>query len=198
MFRSPRAWILGLLLLSPHAIAEAGDWLFRFGGHYVDPKSDNHSVVEVEAATMVTFNGTYFITDRWALELLAALPYTHDIDLVGGGNVGETKHLPPTFSVQYHFMPTRNVRPYFGVGVNYTIFFEEDTTGALAGSRLSLEDSVGPSAQLGLDIDLNERWFLNAEIRWMDIDTKAKLNGTSLGTVSIDPWAYGLNLGFRL
>ena len=90
------------------------------------------------------------------------------------------------------------MRPYIGAGLNYTLFFEEDTTGALAGSRLELEDSVGAAGQLGIDIDLNERWFLNAEVRWMDIDTKAKLNGISLGNVSIDPWLYGINLGVRL
>ncbi|NOX49523.1 MAG: OmpW family protein, partial [Gammaproteobacteria bacterium] len=54
------------------------------------------------------------------------------------------------------------------------------------------------AGQIGLDIDLTERWFVNIDVRYIDIDTKAKLNGSSLGTVNIDPWLYGLNLGFRL
>ncbi len=178
--------------------AERGDWQIRMGGSLVNPKSDNHGIVEVDSDTMLTFNATYFLTPNWAIELLAALPFTHDIDLVGGGRVAETKHLPPTLSAQYHFMPGGKVRPYVGAGINYTLFFEEDTTGALAGSSLKLEDSVGPAAQIGIDIDLSDRWFLNAEVRWMDIDTKAKLDGVSLGTVEIDPWLYGINLGFRL
>lgn len=183
---------------SSPASAEPGDWLFRVGGHTIAPKSNNNAIVDVQNATMVTFNATYFLSDRWAVELLAALPYTHEIDLVAGSRVAETKHLPPTLSAQYHFLPEASVRPYIGLGVNYTIFFEESTTGALAGSRLSLDDSIGLAGQIGLDIDLTERWFVNIDVRYIDIDTKAKLNGSSLGTVNIDPWLYGLNLGFRL
>ena len=189
--------LIGSILFATTSFAEAGDWLVRFGAHYVDPKSDNHDIVSVDSATMITFNGTYFMSDKWAVELLAALPYTHDIDLVGGGRVAETKHLPPTLSVQYHFLPAGSVRPYLGVGVNWTIFFEEDTTGALSGLDLSLDDAVGIAGQIGVDIDLTDRWFLNLEARYIDMSTKAKLDGVSIGDVDIDPWLFGANLGFR-
>ncbi|MEM9622831.1 MAG: OmpW family outer membrane protein [Pseudomonadota bacterium] len=185
-------------LLSQPTLADTGDWLVRVGANYVDPKSDNHSIVEVQGNAMVTFNATYFVTPNWAVELLAALPFEHDIDLVSGPQVAKTKHLPPTLSAQYHFMPDAAVRPYIGAGINYTLFFEESTRGALDGSSLELEDSVGLAAQLGVDIDLADRWFLNASVRWMDIDTRAKLDGVSLGDVEIDPWTYGINLGYRL
>lgn len=178
--------------------ADTGNWLVRLGAHTVAPKSDNHDVVEVDAATMLTFNVTYFATPHWAVELLAAAPFKHDIDLVGGSRVATAKQLPPTLSAQYHFNPEGKLRPYAGVGVNWTLFFQEDTTGALAGSRLSLDDSVGPAAQLGIDFDVGDRWFVNAEARFIRIETKAKLNGVSLGDVEIDPWAFGLNVGMRL
>ena len=99
--------IKGLLLLLTFVVvalaampgyADQGDWLVRVGAHSINPKSDNHSVVEVESATMATFNFTYFIRDAWAVEVLAALPFEHDIELVGGGRVASTKHLPPTVS----------------------------------------------------------------------------------------------------
>lgn len=191
--------LLALVLVawSTSVFAEAGDWLFRVGGSLVAPKSDNHSLVEVQDDTMLTFNGTYFMTDNWAIEVLAALPFEHDIELNSGGTVGETKHLPPTVSAQYHFMPGNNIRPYVGAGLNYTLFFEEDTSGALAGADLELDDSTGWAAQLGVDIDLNENMFLNAEVRYLDIDTRAKVNGTSIGDVEIDPLLFGINLGFR-
>ena len=189
--------LLGLMFPFAAAQADAGDWLLRVGAHTVMPKSDNHDVVEVEDATMVTFNATYFVTSHWAVELLAALPFEHDIELVSGGTVARTKHLPPTLSAQYHFRPGTNFRPYVGVGVNVTEFFEEDTTGALAGADLELERSVGPSYQIGFDVDLTKSMFFNAEVRYLDIDTDAKLNGASLGSVDIDPWAVGINLGVR-
>lgn len=195
-----RATILGMagvLLLGAFGTASAGNWLVRAGGHSVQPKSDNHSVVNVEAAQSLTFNVTYLITPNWGVEVLAALPFSHDINLNGGGKVGETKHLPPTVSVQYHFLPDLKVRPYVGVGLNGTIFFSEKTTGALAGSELSLDSSFGPTAQVGVDFAVSDAWFINVDARWMDIDTDAKLNGVSLGTVEIDPYAYGVSFGRR-
>jgi outer membrane protein len=182
-----------LLAYGTSAWAEAGDFLVRVGASIVDPKSDNHPVVEVDSGTSLSFTGTYFMTDQWAVELLASLPFKHDIDAVGGGNIGETKHLPPTLSVQYHFMPDQPVRPYIGAGLNYTIFFEED----LDGADLSLDNSFGWAAQIGVDIDLTESMFLNADVRYIDIEADAKVNSTSIGTVEIDPWVYGIHLGFR-
>ncbi len=192
-----------ILVAAAPAFAEAGDWLVRFGGSTVMPKSDNNDTVEVDDGTMVTFNATYFFTDRWAVEVLAALPFEHDIDLDGGSRVGSTKHLPPTVSAQYHFMPGNNVRPYVGLGVNWTEFFEEDTTGALEGVDLELDRSVGLAAQVGLDIDINEAWFVNAEVRYIDIDTDPTVTLPSgdrleIGDVEIDPWLLGINVGFRL
>ena len=199
------ALVLALFLPAGLAHAETGDWLIRVGTHYVDPKSDNHDLVDVDGALGMTFNATYFFTSNWAVEVLAALPFSHDINgtstLGFTGKVAETKHLPPTVSMQYHFLPGSRWRPYVGAGVNYTIFFEEDTTGPLDGSDLKLDDSIGFSAQVGIDVDVTPRLYLNAEVRYMDIDTDVKLDGNDLPmgkTVEIDPWAIGLNLGFRL
>jgi outer membrane protein len=176
---------------------DTGKWTWRAGAHVVQPRSDNHAVVNVDDASMMTFSGTYSWTPNWGIEVLAALPFTHDINLNGGGKVADTKHLPPTASLQYHFNPNGSVRPYIGAGLNYTVFFSEDTAGALSGSKLTLDPSFGPAAQLGLDVALGSTWFINADARWFDIDTDATLDGASLGTVEIDPYAYGISLGRR-
>ncbi len=84
-----------------------------------------------------------------------------------------------------------------GAGVNYTLFFDEKTTGALAGSKLELDPSWGLGAQLGVDVQLSGDWFVNVDARWLDIDTDAKLNGANIGTVEIDPYAFGLSIGRR-
>ncbi len=178
--------------------AHAEGWTLRVGGHYVDPKSDNHPIVNVDASQSLTFDVTSQYSPRWSLELLAALPFRHDINLnADGSRVGEVKHLPPTLTVQYNFRPDAKVRPYLGLGANATLFFNEKTRGALAGTRLSLRNSFGAAAQVGVDIDMNESWFLGLDARWIDIDTRATLSGTSLGTVHIDPFAVGLSFGHR-
>jgi outer membrane protein len=177
---------------------EKGDWLLRIGVGNVDPKSNNGQVASVDSGTALVFNGTYFFTPNIGFEILAATPFSHDIKLASDGTkVGETKHLPPTFSLQYHFATGGAFKPYVGAGLNYTLFFDEDTTGPLAGSSLKLDDSVGLAAQLGADFDVSDRMFLNFDVRWIDINTDAELDGSPLEKVEIDPMVYSLTLGWK-
>ncbi len=206
------------------AAHEAGDFYMRFGFSNVDPEDDNGSLnlaavdpalgkpdIEVDDAWSFTFTGSYQMTDNWAVELLAAYPFEHDIKLDGVGKVGKTKHLPPTLSLQYHFLPAAKFQPYVGAGVNYTIFFDDEADGTLdaIGGDLSIEDdSFGFAAQIGADWMLGERWFLNADIRYIAIDTEAKVRlpadpdsdfpgGSLKANVDINPFVYGLNVGFK-
>ena len=192
---------LGALLLSSSFAASAfedGDWLIRFGGSNVDPKSNNGEIVDVGSDTSFTFTGSYMLTDAWSLELLAAWPFEHSIYLKDSGTkVGSTKHLPPTFSLNYHFFRNAVFRPYVGLGCYYTSFFDESTTGPLEGANLSLDDSWGWAGQIGVDWLLNERWFLNLNARYIDIETDASVNGDFLEKVEIDPVVWGANVGFR-
>lgn len=189
------ALVAGLMAVgNTTAMAGEGDWLFRFGAHQVDPKSNNHPVVNVDSGTSFTFSATYFYTDYFAVEVLGAAPFNHDIRLnADGSRVAKTRHLPPTISAQWHFAPdAQTFRPYVGAGLNYTLFFDEKTSGALSGTRLKLDDSIGVSAEVGMDVALNENWAVNFNIRWFDIDSDAQLDGADLGTVEIDPYAYGV------
>lgn len=174
--------------------AQAGDWLFRVGAHNVAPKSNNHSVVNVDSGTSVTLSATYFVSQHWAVEVLGAVPFKHDINLnANGAKVAETTHLPPTVTLQYHFTPdAARFRPYLGAGLNYTIFYDEKTQGALAGANLQLDNSFGGAVEAGMDIAINADWAVNLNVRWFDIDTDARLGSTSLGSVAIDPYAYGI------
>lgn len=87
------------------------------------------------------------------------------------------------------------MRPYLGLGVNYTLFYDEKTTGALKGSKLQLQDSFGTTFQIGMDVSLGADWFVNIDARWLEIETRAKLGDIDLGTIEIDPYAVGLSFG---
>ncbi|NYZ62426.1 OmpW/AlkL family protein [Luteimonas deserti] len=184
------------LPVCPAAAQSAGDWTFALGAHQVDPKSNNGRLangtlpVTLGSSTRPTFALEYFVRDGLGIEVLAATPFHHDVDITGLGRVGSTKHLPPTVSMQYHFAPQAPVSPMLGVGVNYTAFFDEDTRGALAGSRLALGNSWGLAAHAGLDIRAG-KGKLRIDARWIDIDSTARLDGAKLGTVEIDPLVYG-------
>jgi len=129
--------------------------------------------------------------------VLAALPFKHDININGLGRVGSSKQLPPVVTLQYHFNSAGKVSPFVGAGLNYTTFFSEDTTGALAGSKLKLEDSWGLAAHAGVDFAIGEKGALRVDMRWIDIDSKVKLDGEKIGTVNIDPLAYGVSYVFK-
>ncbi|OZI82454.1 MULTISPECIES: OmpW/AlkL family protein [Bordetella] len=191
-------------LAGPAHAHEAGDWLFKLGVTQVKPKSDNGSVLggsvdlDVSSNVRPSFSVTYMATRHVGIELLGAWPFQHDIRGSGGlGKIGSTKHLPPTLSLQWHFLPDSTVQPYVGVGVNYTHFFDTQARGPLSGSDLDLGDSWGLAGQLGVDVKLSDNWFMNADLRYIDISSKVKLDGQRIGTARIDPWVATVGVGYR-
>ncbi len=207
---------LGTLAGLPAAAHEAGDWILKAGLTGVMPKSDNGTVgkgvaprgidLDVNSSVRPSFSMTYMATKNLGIELLAAAPFSHDIrgnapDLGGDiGRIGKTRHLPPTLSLQWHFLPDAKVQPYVGLGINYTTFFHTKPTGALRDlgvEKLKLTDSWGLAAQVGADVKLNDNWFLNASIRYIDIRTKVKIDGTKIGTAKLNPWVATVGVGYR-
>lgn len=185
-------------LAAPAALAQsAGDWTLAVGVHEVNPDSDNGKLaagtlpLDIDSSVRPTFAFEYFLRDNLGLEVLAALPFQHDINIDGLGHIGSTKHLPPTVSLQYHFNTQGKVSPLLGVGLNYTTFFSEGTRGGLAGSKLELDDSFGVALHAGLDFKVGENGAIRVDVRWMDIDSDVKLDGAKLGTAKIDPLVYG-------
>ena len=225
--------LLSVALAVPAFAHEAGQWILRAGVGTVMPKDDNltlpeifidpltiNATVQVDDGTSLTLTGTYMFTENWALDILAAYPFSHDVDLDAtlddGQNIpvsgtlpfGEVEHLPPTVSIQYHFMPDATFQPFVGLGLNYTTFLSEDLNQGIVDAGItdfSLDDSFGVAAQIGADWVFGENWLLNFDIRWIDIE--ADLTATvddgvnlpvtgKLGTVSIDPWVFAINLGY--
>ena len=128
------------------------------------------------------------------MEVLAACPFRHEVSL-NGVKAASVKHLPPTVSLQYHFNPAGKWSPFVGFGLNYTYFFGEHTRGPLQGHTLSLDNSFGAAAHVGVDYRMDNTWILSVDARWMSIDAKAKVDGAGVGTVHIDPFVYGVAIG---
>ncbi|UYG02396.1 outer membrane beta-barrel protein [Halomonas sp. LR3S48] len=190
-------------LASSQAFAyNQGDFITRVGVAHVDPKSDNGSLVngaidvDVRSDTNLGFTLGYLFHDKLGIELLAALPFKHDIEL-NGVEAASTKHLPPTLTLQYYPLggTGSQLQPYAGVGLNYTHFFSEEID--IEGVDLDLDSSWGLAGQLGLDVRLDDNWGINAAAWYIDIDTDAGLNGTDVGKVSIDPWVFMAGVSYR-
>lgn len=187
-----------LAALSAPAFAQSqGDWTVGVGVGYVDPKSDNGTLAgfstEVGSDARPIFTVEYFFRDNLGIELLAATPFKHDVTLGGSVDAGSVKHLPPTLSLNYHFPTNSAWKPYVGVGLNYTTFFDEESPLG----DLKVDDSFGASVQAGLDYLVSDTGALRLNVRWFDIDSDVTLNGTDIGTVEIDPWLVGVSYVHR-
>ncbi|MEO0400112.1 MAG: OmpW family protein [Pseudomonadota bacterium] len=210
------AALLSCAVLTPvTAAAEQGDWLVRLRGIVVAPTEEAGPVtpdfltgsVSVDNAVMPELDFTYFLTDNIGAELILATT-PHDVSgegaLEGLGEIAELMVLPPTLTLQYHFNPAGSIRPYAGVGVNYTIFYDEEATPALVDAigptAVEVDDSVGVAYQLGVDFDLTDKIFLNADVKYIQIDTTASLitdGGINTVEIDLDPIVAGIGFGMR-
>jgi outer membrane protein len=175
-------------------------WLVHIGAHMVDPESDTGNLAGIRASTTRSMRPSvsveYLLTPSWSIEALAALPFKHDVRL-GGNQAVSVKQLPPVFGVNYRFVAGRRVSPFVGVGVNYTHFFDAKGHNSLDGAHVTLKDSWGIAWHGGFDIALDPRWMLTVDARWIDIESNVKVGGTGVGTAHIDPWVYGVSVGYR-
>jgi outer membrane protein len=159
--------------------------------------------VDISTAVIPELDFTYFFTENWSAELILGTT-KHDVKAVstaaGDIELGSVWLLPPTLTMQYHFA-TEGFRPYLGAGLNYTIFF-----GAKEGptaDNVSYDNSVGFAFQAGLDYDLNEKWFLNLDAKYITLSTDATVDATTaLGStvgaaVDINPLVIGFGVGMR-
>ena len=195
------ALICGGALLAPvlaHAdcFDQPKPWTVRLGAHNIDPAGGtSHTAagdIKVDSKFGPTLNLDYRICRNLTLDVLGALPYTHDIRL-NGNVVGSTRHLPPTLTLQYHPLADSAVDPFVGVGVNRTFFFNE----SLPGANLQLSNTWGFTAQGGVDWKFAPSWVLGVDLRYIQIEPDASVNGTPIGKVKINPLAYGLSVGYR-
>lgn len=197
------ALTIASIISSPFAIAhQAGDILVRGGAAAVIPKNGGDNVLgtgelDVDNDIQLGLTFSYMITDNWGVELLAATPFSHRVTTAGLGEVATLKHLPPTLMAQYYFgQANSKLRPYVGVGVNYTTFFNEKGKGALANTEVKVDDSWGIAGQIGIDADLEDNWFANASFWMIDIDADVH---TAVGTIEthVDPMVFMVGIGYR-
>ncbi|HHI4954396.1 outer membrane protein OmpW [Vibrio parahaemolyticus] len=200
-------------LVSPSVFAhKQGDFVLRVGAASVVPNDSSDKILgsqeelKVDSNTQLGLTFGYMFTDNISLELLAATPFSHDIstDLLGLGDIADTKHLPPTLMVQYYFgEPQSKFRPYVGAGFNYTIFFDEGFNNKAKNvglTDLKLDDSFGLAANVGVDYMINDQWFLNASAWYANIETEAtyKFGGAKQKTdVKINPWVFMISGGYK-
>lgn len=210
-FAAPATVAVALMMsaivpMSPSAQAsEKGDWMVRLRAIAVLPSPDATVTpigggVDIEDQYVPELDITYFLSEKWALELILAVT-PHDITHQPTGlDIGEVWLLPPTLTLQYHLQPDHSwFRPYVGVGLNFTTFFDHGDASPLVFDA-DFDESVGLAFQIGADFPIDEHWSINVDVKKVMIDTDVKLN-TALGPieaeVGIDPLIVGIGLSYR-
>lgn len=162
--------------------------------------------VNISNALIPELDFTYFFTEHIAAELILGTA-KHDVKAVGtaAGNVdlGSVWLLPPTLTAQYHFYATNDkvLKPYIGAGVNYTIFYNVKS-GAVA--DVKYDNALGYAAQVGFDLMLNDKFFINVDAKRLFLNTDVTVDASNLAPglsipadVDIDPWLFGMGIGMK-
>ncbi|WP_434773185.1 OmpW/AlkL family protein [Pseudomonas entomophila] len=219
------ASLVALALAAPVAHAyQPGDVILRAGAIVTAPNEDSGELkldgakvsgtkATLDSDTQLGLTLGYMLTEHVGIELLAATPFQHTVGVKGlgaglDGKLADIKQLPPTLSLQYYPLDASSrFQPYAGIGINYTMFFDEDlssTRKAQGFRNLKMQDSVGLAGQLGMDYMLTDHLLVNAAVWYVDINTKASIDGPSaLGVgktkvnVEVDPWVYMVGIGYK-
>ncbi len=177
--------------------ADQGDWLARARLLQIRPSvSSTIGTLDVSNEVTPEVDFSYFFTENIAAELILATQ-RHTVKNAGV-DLGKVSHLPPTLTLQYHFMPKETFRPYVGAGLNYTRFY--NTSLALGATPLTVDNnSWGGAVQAGFDVALDKKWFLNFDIKkiWIKTDVKNGTTGAFVSQLKIDPVVVGVGVGLK-
>lgn len=188
----------------------AQNWQVRLRGVAVQPneKSEVSAIggdVNISNSFIPELDFTYFFNKNFAAELILGTT-KHDVvdekSALGDVDLGSVWLLPPTLTLQYHFYPTKTLKPYVGAGLNYTIFY-----GVKSGAvkDVKYDNALGFALQGGVDYMLTDKYFLNFDIKKLflktdvDVDASNAVPGaTSVpAKVNIDPLLIGFGVGMK-
>ncbi|MEB0139192.1 MULTISPECIES: OmpW/AlkL family protein [unclassified Undibacterium] len=130
--------------------------------------------LNVGNATTLLLAYTRKLNDHFDLDIVMGLPPKHNV--YGRGNLevygvtAQVKQRAPTAFINYNFFdPTSKFRPFVGLGLNYTQFFDANSTtsGNLATggpTKIDLTSSWGAAAQVGFSYKFADRWSFVASL----------------------------------
>ncbi len=202
---------------------KSGDFMIRLLGAGVVPQTDGVPVklfdgddltadlgpaADVGISVVPATTLTYFATSNFAVELFCCFAQ-HEVQgeglLSGATELGDTWIFPPTLTLQYH-MDFGTVKPYAGIGVTYINFFNEETGDSLGGdsvATLEIDDAFGLALQFGIDAQIADNLYLNADIKQVFLDTDATWTGvadpseTIRADVDLNPTIISFGIGYK-
>jgi outer membrane protein len=214
---------LCLAMLLAGAAANAQENSLRVGVAHIDVRSKSADFssngpafltpppagVTVGDATTLLIAYTRKINDNFDLDVVLGVPPSHKVygrgTLAPYGVIAEVKQAGPTVFLNYKFGDARSrLRPFVGLGINYTRFFDRDSTAAgelVSGgpTRIRLTDSWGLAAQAGLIYKLDERWSISGSVATAKVKSDMTATTGSIErrtTIDFRPIVVNVALGY--
>lgn len=206
-----RALALGLAAAAAAGAAQAQDSTIKLGLTRYDANSKTTGITgiglppgadaEVGDATTLIFVYEHQVAPNIGIELVLGVPPKIKAKATGSvaflGEVLEARNVAPTLLVNYHFGQSGDTwRPYVGLGINYTRFVDVSTP---YGWDVSLSDSWGPAAQVGIDYAINKQWGAFASVAAVKVKSDLVATGATVLQTTIDfrPIVYSVGLSYR-
>lgn len=227
--------ILSLPIVAACALLAAGSasaqYTVQLGYADVDPGASagatsgpfipaNTTSLSVKKQQTLFFSVSYDLTENLDVQLALGYPPTHDVTLrlINPGNVppsvqskqgqliGTVRQIAPTLFANYKFgEPSNKFRPFVGIGVNYTMFDQAESTalfnqlsGGVTNNKLT--DSWGLAAQVGATYKLDGPWTISGT--WSTADVKSTLTNNTYGVerktdIKFSPSVFILSVGYH-
>lgn len=206
-----RLLVLAAAVCATCGVAQAQSTTLKAGVIRYDANSKTNGVTgigippgadaEVGDATTAVFTVEFEVKPNVGVELVLGVPPKIKAKATGSvaflGEVLTARNVAPTVLVNYHFGQSGNaLRPYLGIGVNYTKFTNISTP---YGWDVKLSDSVGLAVQAGVDYQFSKNWGLFASVARVDVQSKLTAVGATVLQSKIDfrPITYAAGLSYR-
>ena len=189
---------------------------------------------EIHNTFTAKLSTTYFVTDNIALDLAAGVP--PKLKLYAQGNVSPfgpggpslglgnlqplatTRAWCPTLFVKYYFFDAQTkLRPYVGIGGNYTWYSHDELNSTFSGAlqevagpggkvKVSLSPSWNPAFDVGASYNFSKNWYATASVTYLPLKTNATVssvaaNGQTVLSnkthITADPVIVFLGIGYR-
>jgi len=91
------------------------------------------------------------------------------------------------------------LRTYAGAGLNRAQYFQDDPEdpGPTWFNKRNRRTSLGAAAEIGAEVQVSSRMRVNADLRWIDLDSRAEALRTDHGPVVAEPLMLGVAIGYR-
>jgi outer membrane protein len=216
--------VLGALALSTNALAVDNNTVL-VGGYFINfdvttPGLQGPGTVpglgaDVKSITTAYLAYTRRLTEHFSVELAAGDPPTAKTVGVGPSKLGSVPYdgqtlitarwLSPTVLVEYTFLDEKSpIRPYIGLGINHTVFYNRVVTDAGAQvtggpTSVSLSPSTGGAATVGLAYNIAPHWVAHASLSVSNIHTSAVADTAGVertANISFGPKAAVIAVGY--